>query len=74
MSNQLFKTMKIIDHAVTIIAQVYPEVPTVWEGTALLDEPTVMLVMVLGETTGTGTEEMGDLIRAMGRPESRSLF
>ena len=68
--------MKIIDHDVTIIAQVEPEVPTLREGTALLDEGTVMLVVlvVVGGTTGTGTEEIEDLIRAMGRPESRSLF
>ena len=56
----------------TIIAQDWPEEPVGLEGTVLLAEGTVMLVVVRG--TGTGTEETGDLIPAMGLPESRNLF
>ena len=58
----------------TIIAQVWPEEPAGWEGTVLLAEGTVMLMLVVVRGTGTGTEEIEDLTRAMGLPESRNLF
>ena len=54
---------------VTIIAQDWPEEQAGLEGTVLLAEGTVML----GVGRGTGTEETGDLTRAMGLPESRNL-
>ena len=59
----------------TIIAQVWSQEPAGWEGTILQAGGTVMLVLVVGvRGTGTGTEEIEDLTRAMGLPESRNLF
>ena len=59
----------------TIIAQVWLEEPAGLEGTVLLVEGTVTMSVLVVWGTGTGTEEIEDLIPAMGlRLESRNLF